>query len=94
MHHYAADVAALQLDLAGVDRGPDLEADAGHRLTDLLSGWMARSAPSNMATNPSRSSRPRGPEIGLDLLPDGAFDPVDQVYQAPPNLIPGRVVPV
>jgi len=34
----AADVAALQLDLAGVDRGPDLEADAGRRPTDLLSG--------------------------------------------------------
>src|SRR5215211_844959 len=25
-----------------------------------------------------------------DLLPDGALDPIDQIYQAPPNLIPGR----
>jgi hypothetical protein len=33
-----APLTALQLDFASVDRGPDLEADAGCRPTDLLSG--------------------------------------------------------
>jgi hypothetical protein len=38
MHRSAADVTALQLDLAGVYRGPKLETDAKRRPTDFLSG--------------------------------------------------------